>query len=99
MKLGARTLDLSDELINVIEIFCLSAVSDAELSIRGQRSTIPVRQIVHDDLNEVLLPIGLSLCTGIGKVRAESGHLSHGVEPCEGGDVGHAQGLGLLSRV
>lgn len=68
------TLDLSNDLVNVIEVLGLSTVGDAELSVRSQSSTIPVRQVVHDDLDEVFLSIGFSFGGGIGKVCPESGY-------------------------
>lgn len=49
-----RTLDLSDDLVDVIFVVSLAVVSDAELSVGGLGGTVTIREVVDDNLQQLL---------------------------------------------
>ena len=73
---NSLTLDLSNELVNVVLVVGLAVVGNAELSVRGLGGTVAVGQIVDDDGHD-LLRTGLLLNVGsILEVRGEGRDLS-----------------------
>lgn len=88
------TLDLCYELIDVVEVQCLSAIVDLELSIRRLCRAITVGKIVHHDLYELRRAgaLGLRLCGR--EVRPQTRDFCDLVEPDEVRDLGNLKGLG-----
>lgn len=99
MEWKRLTLDLGDDLINVVEVVGLSVVGDRELSVGSKGSAITIWQVVDYDLNNVLVARGLLQGRSVGKVGTEVGNLRDSVEPNESRNVSHAEGLRLLSRI
>lgn len=86
------TLDLSNNLVDVVLVVRLAVVSNAELSVGGVSSAITVWQIVDDNGHNV---IGASSC----EVASEERNLSDLVEPDECGDLNNGCSLRLQSRI
>lgn len=57
--INSLTLNLSHDLVNVALVVVETVVSDREFTVGGQRSAITVRQVVDDNLDELL---GSSRC-------------------------------------
>ena len=73
------TLDLSNELVNVVLVVGLAVVGNAELSVGGIGGAVTVGQVVDDDLEELLVARALAKGGGVGEVSAEIGDLRDGV--------------------
>ena len=65
------TLNLGDDLVDVVLVVSLAVVSDAELSVGGLRSTVTVGKVVDDDLEELLGAGALAQCAGIREVGSK----------------------------
>ena len=61
---NSLTLDLSNELVNVVLVVGLAVVGNAELSVRGLGRAVTVGEIVDDDLQELLRARGLAKSAG-----------------------------------
>ena len=75
MDAEIRTLDLSDDLVNVVLVVGLAIVGDAELSIGGLGGAITVWEVVDDDLEELLLTRGLAKGTRVRQVLLKISNL------------------------
>jgi hypothetical protein len=72
---GRVSLDLGDDLVDVVLVVRDAAVGNRELSVRRVGSTVTVRKVVHDNLEDRVRG------RRAGKVRRERGDLRDGVEP------------------
>lgn len=90
---------MSNELVNVAVVLVKAVIRNGELSIRGQGSTVTIGEIVDDDLNQILLPSGLTLGASVGKVCPQGRGFGNNVEPREGGDGRDLQSFRFLSGI
>lgn len=74
-----RTLNQSNDLVNVVLVVGLAIIGNGELSVGGFGSAVTVGEVVNDDLQELLGASALAQSRGIGKVSAEIRDLSGGV--------------------
>ena len=92
-------LDLRDDLVDVVEVLRLPAVRDAELAVGRLGGAVAVGEVVHDELDELLVAGAALERARVREVRAEVGHLRDTVEPGERGDVRDALCLCLQSGI
>lgn len=81
------TLDFSNNLVNVFLIVGRSTVSNAELSVGGFGSTVTVRKIVNDDLDDLLLASAVLDLLSVREIGTEIRDFGDGVEPGESGNL------------
>lgn len=73
------TPDSGHNLVNVVVVVGLAIISNAELSVRGVSSAVTVRQIINDNLQELLVSARLAECTGRSQILLEVRNLRDGV--------------------
>lgn len=90
---ATRTFDLGDELVNVGLVVGQTVVCNCEFSVGSSSSTVTIRKIVDDNLNEVFLARRGLLRSSVSKVGTQQRGLGDLIKPGEGGNIGN---LGCL---
>lgn len=88
-----HTLNLGRNLVNIVLILVEAIIGERELSVRGEGGAVTVGQIVDNNLNELVLGLG------IGKVATKVGNLGNRIKPSEGRDFSNRSSLGCQTRI
>lgn len=73
------TLDLSDNLVDVVLVVGLAVIGDGELSVGGLSSAVAVGKVVDDDLQKLLGAGALAQRAGIGEISTKIWDLRDGI--------------------